>query len=97
MNETVVMQMGCMVRALPLPELEKLPLLLETLEGIDHCGWNESQVMYKKKKNLHSLHMLVTHHVTVRPCLSRWKWSGRLLRNVTTWWPSSWGLQRWWL
>lgn len=49
MNETVVMQMGCIVRALPLPDLEKLPLLLETLEGIDHCVWSESQVMNKKK------------------------------------------------
>lgn len=50
MNETAVMQMGCIIRGLPLPDLEKLPLLLETLEGIDHCGWDESQVMYKKKK-----------------------------------------------
>lgn len=46
MNETVVMQMGCIARALPLPDLEKLPFLLETLEGIGHCGWNESQVLY---------------------------------------------------
>lgn len=46
MNETVVMQMGCITRALPFPDLEKLPFLLETLEGIGHCGWNESQVMY---------------------------------------------------
>lgn len=45
MNETVLLQMGCITRALPFADLEKLPFLLETLEGFDHCGWNESQVM----------------------------------------------------
>lgn len=45
MSETVVMQMGCITRGLSNSDLETLPLLLETLEGIGHCGWSESQVM----------------------------------------------------
>lgn len=45
MSESVVMQMGCITRGMSNFDLEKLPFLLETLEGISHCGWNESQVM----------------------------------------------------
>lgn len=45
MSETVVMQMGCITRGLPKPDLENLPFLLDALEGIGHCGWTESQVM----------------------------------------------------
>lgn len=45
MSETVVMQMGCITRGLSNSDLETLPFLLETLDGIGHCGWSESQVM----------------------------------------------------
>lgn len=45
MSEAVVMQMGCITRGLSNSDLETLPFLLETLDGIGHCGWSESQVM----------------------------------------------------
>lgn len=45
MSETVVMQMGCITRGLSNSDLETLPFLLETLEGIGRCGWSEPQVV----------------------------------------------------
>ena len=60
MNETVVIQMGCIVKALPFPDLEKLPLLLETLERISHCGWSESQVMYSDVNILYICLVIIT-------------------------------------
>ncbi|XP_029694694.1 otoancorin [Takifugu rubripes] len=44
MSETVVMQMGCITRGLSNSDLETLPFLLETLEGIGRCGWSEPQM-----------------------------------------------------
>ncbi|XP_037640501.1 otoancorin isoform X2 [Sebastes umbrosus] len=44
MNESVVMQMGCITRGFSNADLEKLPFSLESLEKIANCGWNESQM-----------------------------------------------------
>lgn len=47
MNESVVMQMGCLAQGFSNAELEKLPFSLDALEEIAHCGWDESQVKHK--------------------------------------------------
>ncbi|XP_039662071.1 otoancorin [Perca fluviatilis] len=44
MNESVVMQMGCLTQGFSNADLEKLPFSLDALEEIAHCGWNESQM-----------------------------------------------------
>ncbi|XP_054477293.1 otoancorin [Anoplopoma fimbria] len=44
MNESVVMQMGCVTRGFSSADLERLPFSLDSLEEIAKCGWNESQV-----------------------------------------------------
>lgn len=45
MTESVVTQLGCVSQGFSESELEKLPFLLDNLEEIGRCGWNESQVM----------------------------------------------------
>uniref|UniRef100_A0A4W6FUI4 Otoancorin n=1 Tax=Lates calcarifer TaxID=8187 RepID=A0A4W6FUI4_LATCA len=44
MTENDVMQMGCITQGLSDADLEKLPLPLDAMEGIAHCGWNDSQM-----------------------------------------------------
>lgn len=44
MTESVVTQLGCVSQGFSESELEKLPFLLDNLEEIGRCGWNESQV-----------------------------------------------------
>ncbi|KAM9852097.1 LOW QUALITY PROTEIN: otoancorin [Aulostomus maculatus] len=43
-NESVVMQMGCIAQGFSNSDLEKLAFSLDTLEEIANCGWNESQM-----------------------------------------------------
>ncbi|KAM3873315.1 otoancorin [Diretmus argenteus] len=44
MNESVVIQLGCVSQGFSDTDLEQLPISLDTLEAIAHCGWNESQI-----------------------------------------------------
>ncbi|KAI3360495.1 hypothetical protein L3Q82_002382 [Scortum barcoo] len=44
MNETVVIQLGCITQGFSNANLACLPFLLDNLEEIAHCGWNESQL-----------------------------------------------------
>lgn len=66
-SETVVMQMGCIARGLSNSDLENLPFLLEALEGIGHCGWNESQVLNSNINLCFLRSQPVTHPVTACP------------------------------
>ncbi|XP_071385316.1 otoancorin isoform X4 [Centroberyx affinis] len=45
MNESLVMQLGCVCQGFSAADLEKLPISLDTLEEIGRCGWNESQMV----------------------------------------------------
>lgn len=54
MTESVVTQLGCVSQGFSESELEKLPFLLDNLEEIGRCGWNESQVMMTRDgKSIH--------------------------------------------
>ncbi|XP_040901377.1 uncharacterized protein otoa [Toxotes jaculatrix] len=44
MNETVVMQMGCITQGFSDADLKRLPFPLDAMEQIAHCGWKESQM-----------------------------------------------------
>ncbi|XP_041843600.1 otoancorin [Melanotaenia boesemani] len=44
MTESVVMQLGCITQGFSNADLEKLPLSLDTLEEVAHCGWKHSQM-----------------------------------------------------
>uniref|UniRef100_A0AAQ6IFS3 Otoancorin n=2 Tax=Anabas testudineus TaxID=64144 RepID=A0AAQ6IFS3_ANATE len=57
MNESTVIQLGCITQGFSSSDLMKLPFSLDSLEKIAHCGWNESQmaVVWKvvaKRNNL---------------------------------------------
>lgn len=45
MSESAVTQLGCLTQGFSKSELEKLPFLLDNMEEIGRCGFNESQVM----------------------------------------------------
>ncbi|XP_029307996.1 otoancorin [Cottoperca gobio] len=44
MNESVVMQMGCITQGFSNTDLKMLPFSLDSLEDIANCGWKESQM-----------------------------------------------------
>ncbi|RVE62701.1 hypothetical protein OJAV_G00159600 [Oryzias javanicus] len=44
MTESNVARLGCITRGFSNSNLEKLPFSLDILEGIAHCGWNDSQM-----------------------------------------------------
>ncbi|XP_078027669.1 otoancorin isoform X2 [Epinephelus lanceolatus] len=44
MTESVVMQLGCIIRGFSDADLEELPIPLDSLENIAKCGWKESQM-----------------------------------------------------
>lgn len=44
LNESVVMQLGCVNQGFPNPELQALPMALEMLEELSDCGWLQAQV-----------------------------------------------------
>ncbi|KAM9353471.1 otoancorin [Symphorus nematophorus] len=44
MNESLLMQLRCIIRGFPEADLEQLPISLAMLDQIAHCGWNESQM-----------------------------------------------------
>ncbi|KAF6739596.1 Otoancorin [Oryzias melastigma] len=44
MTERDVARLGCITRGFSDSNLEKLPFSLDILEGIAHCGWNNSQM-----------------------------------------------------
>ncbi|XP_020497597.1 otoancorin [Labrus bergylta] len=44
MNESVVMQLGCIIQGFLAKDLSTLPFSLDSLEDISHCGWTESQL-----------------------------------------------------
>uniref|UniRef100_A0A3Q2PW01 Otoancorin n=1 Tax=Fundulus heteroclitus TaxID=8078 RepID=A0A3Q2PW01_FUNHE len=44
MNETVVVQLGCIMQSFSNSELEMLPLSLDGLDDVAACGWNHSQL-----------------------------------------------------
>ncbi|XP_072250370.1 otoancorin [Leuresthes tenuis] len=44
MTESVVVQLGCITQGFNSSDLEKLPISLDNLEGIAHCGWRDAQM-----------------------------------------------------
>ncbi|XP_060906639.1 uncharacterized protein otoa isoform X2 [Labrus mixtus] len=44
MNESVVMQLGCITQGFSAKNLLTLPFSLDSLEDISHCGWTQSQL-----------------------------------------------------
>ncbi|XP_011483575.1 uncharacterized protein LOC105355935 isoform X1 [Oryzias latipes] len=44
MTDRDVARLGCITRGFSNSDLEKLPFSLDILEGIAHCGWNDSQM-----------------------------------------------------
>ncbi|KAM4579953.1 otoancorin isoform 2-T2 [Odontesthes bonariensis] len=45
MTESVVVQLGCITQGFDSSDLAKLPISLDTLEDIGHCGWRDSQCL----------------------------------------------------
>ncbi|XP_029359266.1 otoancorin [Echeneis naucrates] len=44
MNENKVMQMKCIFQGFPDEDLVRLPITLDSVEIMAHCGWNDSQM-----------------------------------------------------
>lgn len=44
LNESIVIQLGCVNQGFSNPELQALPMTLEMLEELSDCGWLQAQV-----------------------------------------------------
>jgi len=44
LNESMVIQLGCVNQGFSNPELQALPMTLEMLEELSDCGWLQAQV-----------------------------------------------------
>ena len=47
MDESVLLQVGCILQGFSTADLENISLSLDNVEEIAECGWNATQVKYK--------------------------------------------------